>query len=219
MTRFTSLILAAGRGTRIGGPKALLLVGSGPDAAPLAEVQSRDHLAVGASTVAVVLRAREADMLAPRLQSRGVRIVVSEAPEEHGPAGSIAAAVRALDLAPPAVWLITPVDLRVAPQTLHAVATFNDPSAPRTVAVVPSFQGRKGHPVAILSSALTRYVEPNPPPLRDHLRSLADGVHILHVPDPNITENLNRSSQTQTLARITESALPPRFFADSAAPH
>ena len=226
-----AIVLSAGRGVRLGGPKALLLVrDAGPPgpAVPLLEAQCRDRLSAESERVIAVVRADVAELLGRRLRAAGARVVVSHAPDGEGPAGSIAAAAIHLANKPFRAAVVTPIDVRVAaatvarllealievppeapPEPLTEAPTAAAPSrglAP--LAVVPRFAGRRGHPVVLTPEALARYREPFPPPLRDHLRSLGDRVAVVDVDDPFVLEDLDFAHQTDVLLRIAGSAEP-----------
>jgi CTP:molybdopterin cytidylyltransferase MocA len=176
------LVLASGRGERMGGPKALL---RWTDGAPIVA----SHAKLGASVcggVVVVARASVARMLRPLLPE--AMVVPSSAPGPWGPAGSIAAAVRAGTLAGATWTLITPVDaVPAAPSTVRLL--LNAVSS-GVQAVRPRFEGRGGHPVIVRSDVVTSaYLARRPPPLRDVLREL-DCVDV-EVADRGVVADLN----------------------------
>lgn len=90
----------------------------------------------------------------------------------------------------------------------HALIEAPPPGSPPPLAIVPRFQGRRGHPVVLGPEALARYREAAPPPLRDHLRSLGDRAVALDVDDPWILEDLDFAHQTATLLRFTGAPAP-----------
>ena len=187
-----TVVLAAGRGRRLGGPKALLCWPLLPQKwlVPLgvAHVEARRESA----RVVVVTRADVADVLrevspttfAPA--GRG-RLVVSAAADELGPAGSLAAAVAAgLE---GDVVLVTPVDCPPArDSTVRALLDALESNGD-ALAAKPRYEGRGGHPVALRARALTRYRDVDPPPLRDHLRTF--GERLLEVPVSDETVRLD----------------------------
>jgi CTP:molybdopterin cytidylyltransferase MocA len=183
-----TIVLAAGAGRRMGGSKALLLYreASGPDR-PLALAHACCRLDAESSRVVVVTRADVAAVLAPHAPE-GALLVVSEAPDELGPAGSLAAATPHLGSEP--LVLVTPVDLPPArPALVQRLLSALLDSAARIDAVKPRFAGRGGHPVLVRRSVLTPYeraasaLRP-PPPLRDVLRSLGVRSIGMDVDDP-----------------------------------
>ncbi len=165
----TTLVLAAGRGTRAGGPKALLAV----NGEPLALLHARARLAAESERVVLVVRASVATVLRARSDAR-VTVVTSEAPDDLGPAGSIQAAVRAGALDRAGAVLVTPVDTRPvgSPTTRALLEALDHTLAARFV---------HGHPVALRASVLRACYRDGAPRLRDVLASLPCAV----LPTPN----------------------------------
>lgn len=190
----TTIVLAAGRGRRLGGPKALLCWPLLPQKwiVPLgaAHVEARHEsdrvLVVTRADLAAVLRQVAPTTFAP--PGKG-RLVASEAPDELGPAGSLAAAVThgvAGELA-----LVTPVDCPPASgKTVQALLEALE-TQPDALAAKPRYEGRGGHPVALRRVALDRYRQPDPPPLRDHLRSLGERVLSVSVADATVRVDID----------------------------
>ena len=207
-----AIVLAAGQGSRLGGPKALLVVQHGALEIPLVEAQCRDRLAAESTRALAVLRPDVASIVADHLRAAGAEVVVSHAAEALGPAGSLAAAAAHL-ASPPSnlrALVVTPVDVRVTPATVAALLAALETGA--ALAAVPRHAERRGHPVALRPSVLARYAAPEPPPLRDHLRALGDRVITVDVPDPYILEDLDHPHQGDLLARLAGAPGPPRFF-------
>lgn len=212
MSRVTTILLAAGGGTRLGGPKALLLwpAGKGPESPragkrelPLAIAHAEARLAAESERVLVVARGPVIRALLGYVQPN-LDLIVSDAPDDLGPAGSIAVAVRRLGDAPLA--LITPVDTPPArPETTaRLLARMGEPDAP--LAVRPRAGGRAGHPVLVRAEALEPYRSPSPPVLRDHLRSLGPRCVEVDVDDPAVRLDLNTPADVMGLL-----GSPPRF--------
>lgn len=252
-----AVILAAGRGVRLGGPKALLW--TAPDGEPLVAAQCRDLLQNGAFRAIAVVRQDVAEIVAPHLVGASAELLVSRALDEDGPAGSLAAAAAHLGNASFQAAIVTPVDVRVRPSTVRALVDASHeplieappavhetlmetpfeatpavhetlmeapseaitavhetlmeapsaaPASPRSLAVVPRFAGRRGHPVLLSASVLARYREASPPPLRDHLRAMGERVRVLDVDDPWILEDLDFAHQTAALLRFTGGGAP-----------
>ena len=228
-----AIVIASGAGVRIGGPKALLV--AAPHEEPLVVAQCRDRLENESIRAIAVVRSDVAEIVEPLLVALGAEVVVSRAPDAEGPAGSIAAAAAHLADTAFRAALVTPVDVRVRPETVRAlvsalVSPVHEPlmeappghheplieappglREPRIEAVVPRFAGRRGHPVVLGPAALARYRDGAPPPLRDHLRALGDRAITLDVDDPWISEDLDFAHQRETLLRFTGRARP-RFF-------
>ncbi|MFO0592998.1 MAG: NTP transferase domain-containing protein [Polyangiaceae bacterium] len=116
-----ALLLASGAGVRIGGPKALLV--AAPHDEPLVVAQCRDRLENESVRAIAVVRERVADLVGPAIAALGAEVVVSRAPDEDGPAGSIAAAAAHLGDTAFRAAIVTPVDVRVRPETVRALVT------------------------------------------------------------------------------------------------
>jgi len=188
-----AIVLAAGRGERLGGPKALLLVAdaSGVEV-PLARLHVDALLAADVQRVFVVAREPVARRLAPLLPPRAA-LVHSHAADALGPAGSLAAAAGLLD--PRAFVVVTPVDAAPASRDVvealfEALAGAVDARAAR-----PVFAGRGGHPVLLAPGALERYLEPEPPILRAHLRAL--GLVDVPVEDASVCVDLDTEADVR----------------------
>lgn len=197
-------MLAAGRGARLGGPKALLAwPGPDGDQVPLAAAHAEQRLRSDSARVLVVTRAAVAAVLAGWLPP-AAELVCSEAPDELGPAGSIAAAVSGRTLE--GLVLITPVDAvpASAPTVSALLASFA--ADPECLAARPTHGGRGGHPVLLRAAALERYRVSDPPPLRDVMRSLGARRCDVSVADSTVLSDLD------TLEDLAELGVgPPRF--------
>ena len=214
----TGIILAAGEGERMGGPKALLAVrwGEGPGELPLAIAHARSMLDGGVKRVVVVTRGPSARALS-RFRENGLEIIVSEAEGSLGPAGSLGVALRFVEgpEAPPPVprgavgplYLVTPVD--TPPPTSAVRSALRDAltAHPSAAAARPVFEGRRGHPVLISGEALQPMKSEAPPTLRDLLRDLGDACIDVTVTDPRATLDLDRPEDVEGWYKA-----PPRFF-------
>lgn len=215
-TSWIGIVLAAGEGKRMGGPKALLAVrwGEGPGELPLAIAHARAMLDGGAERVVVVTRAAVARELS-RFAQRGLDLIVSRAEEGLGPAGSIHFALQFLeaqglgeDHLP--LLLVTPVDLPPASAEIRsALLGAMAARAPGSDVVLarPSVDGRRGYPLVAESAALSAFRAPKPPVLRDVLESL--GARVLDVPvaDPRAVTDLDTREDVQRWYKQA-----PRFF-------
>ncbi len=198
--RIVALVLAAGRGERLGGPKALLgwpPGAEGPLPLAIAHVAARSECA----RVLVVTRADTAEVLlrrAPELLGGGDRgeLLVSRSPDDQGPAGSIAAVAQELanrgetyDAA-----IITPVDC--PPVGVDTVAGLLGALGDGGVmAARPRHGGRRGHPVVLRWSLLERYLVIDPPPLRDLLRELGAACCDVDTADADVVLDIDTPAQ------------------------
>jgi len=210
--RITSVILAAGGGKRLGGPKALLLwpIGKSPNSPraakrelPLAIAHAEARLASESERVLIIARGPVIRALLGHVRPN-LDLIVSDADDDLGPAGSISVAVKRLGDAPLA--LITPVDTPPArPETTaRLLARMKEADAP--LAVRPRSAGRAGHPVLLRLEALDPYRSPSPPVLRDHLRALGPRCVEVEVEDPAVRIDLNTPADVMGLL-----GAPPRF--------
>jgi CTP:molybdopterin cytidylyltransferase MocA len=208
------LVLAAGRGTRMGGPKALMTVGDQPW-----WVRQHRHLSqLGGAAKWIVSHDVSTGMASSKLDAPAPdRIVVDPtAPMFHSAlAGilsiktpSIGVFVLPIDVpAPnPETWL----HLRLDPSIPHA--SIPSPPSPG----VPTYQGKRGHPVFLPTSWIISTLLPQLPDLAhwnpEHsdpaiqtqlaafrLDSLIEPTRTLvPVDDPGILTNLNTPADIQT---------------------
>jgi len=157
LSELAVLVLAAGKGERVGGPKALLMI----DGEPLAALHRKR--APNGARVIVVTRAS----IARALERFDLSLVISDEPDALGPAGSIRAAVQAGALDDAERVLVTPVDVPPSPP---------ERLGPLLDALEQSDAARwdRGHPIAIRASVLRERYATEAPILRDVLRSLGD---------------------------------------------
>ncbi|HRI68120.1 MAG TPA: nucleotidyltransferase family protein [Polyangium sp.] len=195
MTDTVAIVLAAGKGMRLGGPKALLLWpgAKGTKPRPLAIVHAEMRLQAESTRAIVVARKHIVQILLPFVIP-GLDLLVSDAPDELGPAGSLA--IAASRVRPTDRMLVCPVDTLPAKRetTEKLLAALGvDGAAP--IAARPKVGERFGHPVAMQSSALERYRQPLPPPLRDHLRSLGDACVGVELRDPDVLVDIDTPAE------------------------
>jgi CTP:molybdopterin cytidylyltransferase MocA len=201
-----TVVLAAGAGKRIGGPKALL-AWPGPQTGqpvPLAIAHAEARLGAESGRVLVVTRKPIVASLLGYVRP-GVDLLASDAADDLGPAGSLAFAFPRLGEA--SVIVVTPVD--TPPARPETVARLLDALAadPEILAARPVCRGRAGHPVALRHAALARYAAPAPPTLRDHLQALGPACAGVDVTDPTVLIDLNTPADVMgTLGAL------PRFF-------
>lgn len=204
-----SVVLAAGRGARLGGPKALLLWSSpepGAPELPLAIAHAEARLAAESDRVLVVSRRPIVNALLGYVRP-GIDLLSSDAADELGPAGSLAFAVSKLEGA--RAVLVTPVDTPPArADTVARLLERLDRGDPALRAVRPRYQGRAGHPVVLHPSALEPYRKASPPPLRDHLRTLGAACADVDVDDRTVLVDLDSPPDVMSLL-----GRPPKFLA------
>jgi len=197
-------VLAAGRGTRIGGPKALLawpllpqrwLV---PLAAAHVEARTESDRVVVVTRKDIALKLREHAASSFGGEARG-ELIISEEDDSLGPAGSIAAAVKQLTLT--GFVVLTPVDC--PPAKVSTVETMLRAlrASPLATAAKPRHAGRGGHPVVVRASLLSVYAVA-PRPLRDVLRAAGDSVLRVEVDDPAIGFDIDDAEALATWGRL-----------------
>jgi molybdenum cofactor cytidylyltransferase len=205
MNRILSIVLAAGVGKRLGGPKALLAwpSPSGKDR-PLSIAHAEDRLAAESAEVLIVTR----KVMIPALLGYvrpGIHLLSSDAAADLGPAGSLAFAVSRLPEGD--LILVTPVDTQPArAETVRAMVARLE-ADPLLLAARPSYHGRGGHPVVLRRAALDAY-KAGAPPLRDHLAALGEQVAVVEVSDPTIVLDLNTPSDVMGVLRALPRFLP-----------
>ena len=139
IVRIAAIILAAGEGRRIGGPKALLPLGGRTFLGHLCELYSRPAVA----TVVAVIGAEAARVAARAGVPSGVQLVRNDAWRE----GMLSSVWRGLDAAEAAgaqAVLLQPVDHPLVDAA--TVDTVCEALSSGSVIAVPSFAGRRGHP-------------------------------------------------------------------------
>lgn len=206
MSRTLAIILAAGDGKRLGGPKALLAwpSPSGKDR-PLSIAHAEERLAAECAEVLIVVRKTMIPALLGHSRP-GISLLSSDAAADLGPAGSLAFAVSRLPEGD--LIVITPVDTQ--PAKAETVRALKDRllADPTLLAARPVYHGRGGHPVVVRRAALDAYKAGPPPTLRDHLASLGDRVAVVEVPDPTIVLDLNTPSDVMGVLRALPRFLP-----------
>jgi nicotine blue oxidoreductase len=138
--RIVAVVVAAGEGRRMGGPKALLRVGGQSFLARAADLLRRP----GVAEVVAVLGA-DADRVRDRAGlASAVGIVVNRAAREGGMLSSVVAGLDEAQARGAEAVLLHPVDHPLtAPGTVDAVVAALRAGAP---IAVPSHDGRRGHP-------------------------------------------------------------------------
>ena len=182
------IILAAGMGRRLGlGPKAFVSLGG---ASLLEQAVSRLRRC-GVDPIVAILPPGPDPIPLPQ----GL-IVARNLTPESGPLGSACLGARALPSAAHSA-LIYPVDHHAVTDqdVAHVIAARGDIS-PEVGRVVPRWQGRGGHPVLLMPSALRalrEVVDPTALTLREVLDS-AGTVHGVEAVSGGVRRNLNLPS-------------------------
>ena len=190
------VVLAAGAASRMGAPKAMLNAGGRTFVARLV-----DSLAVGGCEPVVVVGASPHGGLADAVAGGPGHLVVNPG-GGGGQIGSLRVALSQLasaDERPEAV-VSTPVDNPlVAPATVRALVEAWRRS--RKAIVVPSYEGRRGHPVLFDMAVAPELLSPG---LREGARSVVrrDPGRVLDVEldDPAVVDDLD--TPAEYLARV-----------------
>ena len=182
----SGIVLGAGRGERMGGPKALLMI----EGEPLYLRHVRRARQAGCEDVILVTNR---DVARDLPSEPGMRIVVSD---EDETSGSLARGCS--ELGDAAFILITPVD--AIPASEVTMALLFQAIRDGADAATPSFEGRGGHPVLCRREVLSPYVGPRPfPTLRDRLAGLGEKRVRVAVTDPNVTRDLDHPEDIRAL--------------------
>jgi molybdenum cofactor cytidylyltransferase len=200
-SRVLALVLASGRGTRMGGPKAMLCWDRDRD-----ETLVEAHVRVRKAECGRIVVVTRHD-LAVRIRTRcSIHLVESREPDEVGPAGSIAAACSTGALDGVDVVVLTPVD--VPPVRSETVRKLLAAVAGGSDAARPIHDGRRGHPVAVRAHVLVDvYGTIARPPLRDVLRSLGRRCVDVAVDDADVNADLDTPEAFEARTGIA-----PRFL-------
>jgi CTP:molybdopterin cytidylyltransferase MocA len=170
------IVLAAGAGERMGGPKALLLV----DGEPLARVHARRLREAGCGRVVIVTRAELVETFA----GDGLA-VASGAPD---PAGSLAVGLGAIGAGRDEILVVTPAD--AWPARVETIARLVEAVLGGAEAATPRYEGAGGHPVVLRARTLEGFGRA-PRPLRDVLAALGQGRVRVEVDDPAVAADLD----------------------------
>ena len=194
------IVLAAGRGRRIGGPKGLLMFRG----APLALAHVKRMLEAGASEVVVASRPEVADAIDWPAR---VRVAISDAPD---PAGSLSIALGAIDARDDAI-AVTPVDVLPASITTFALLHEELDDA-RVLAATPVHRNVGGHPALVRRNVLAAYASSAPfPTLHETLKKMGDRRVRVAVSDPAVTSDIDTALDAeQHLGVVRFYERPPR---------
>lgn len=195
-----AIVLAAGESTRMGRPKPLLDWGG----KPLLQHQIDELSGAGCDPLVVVLGNQAPTVRAAITCDAPCRIVVNAA-YRNGRASSLRAGAAVLPDERDAV-VVTSVDGPCSADTVQRLITaWREQPGSRDI-VVPSFEGKNGHP-ALFGGALLgelREVQEATEGLRAVRRAHADTTRFLNVDDPFVTLNLN-TPEAYEAARAADS--------------
>lgn len=182
-----AIVLAAGHGRRMGGPKALLVV----DGEPLISRHVTRLREVGCRPIMVVVRSAiigEVEAILGHFSNADVRIVVADT---TSPAASLQIAMRSLTSVESAnPIIVTPVDLLPARRaTIASLLAAFESEAVRVA--TPRHRGRGGHPVVVRASLLATIGDDHGHTLRDVIRAAGDHRHRIDVDDAAVLGDLD----------------------------
>ena len=192
MSRVAGVVPAAGRSLRMGRPKAMLDAGAGRT---FVERVVATLARGGCTPVLVVLRDPSAPEgeLARRV---GARVIANPAPDE-GPVTSVRCALSALPRATAGIAVL-PVDHPlVEPGTVEELLAAFD-AHESAAALIPTYGGRRGHPVVLRSSLFPEVMEEElPEGLRTVLRRDPARVREVPVSDPGVVADLDTPEELE----------------------
>lgn len=191
------IVLAAGRSSRMGSPKALLDFLGLPFAVRI--LQALEVLEV---KTRVVVLGPDAPRIQPALADHDFLLVENPEPDT-GPIASLRDALRALQPLQPDAVLVWPVDLpHVRVNTVDRVIEAHRRS--KASVVLPTFAERKGHPV-IWTSGLFGELMKSPVADREGARAVLHNheADVLGVPvdDPAVVDQVNTPEDYERLVR------------------
>lgn len=191
------VVLAAGRSSRMGSPKALLDFLGLPFAVRI--LQALEVLEV---KTRVVVLGPDAPRIQPALADHDFLLVENPEPDT-GPIASLRGALRALQPLQPDAVLVWPVDLpHVRVSTVERVIEAHRRS--KAAVVLPTFAERKGHPV-IWTSGLFGELMESPAANREGARAVLHNheTDVLGVPvdDPAVVDQVNTPEDYERLVR------------------
>lgn len=192
-----AVILAAGRGSRMGRSKATLPWGD----RSLLEAWVARFLAAGVSEIAVVLGPEMEAIRTSSPELPGLRWVCNQQAAETGPRESLLMGIDALE-APSPLWFV-PVDVPVVSagvleQVREAYRERATEGGDHPLAALPSYRGSQGHPVLAGPDLVKRLFEGERGDRIDELLSWATRrLVVVDVNDLRVVGNMNRPQDYQ----------------------
>jgi CTP:molybdopterin cytidylyltransferase MocA len=193
-----AIVLAAGEGRRMGGPKALLVL----DGEPLVSSHVARLREVGCRTIVVVVRhevAAEVRLLLADISE--ARVVCAET---DSMAASLTVGLESVCMDSSQPIIVAPVDaLPVSRSTLDALlkAVMVDPVQVAT----PRYRNRSGHPIVARGGLLQVFLQQYSGTLRDLLRSAEAQRRWVDVDDAAVGHDLDTPAD---LAAVRPGAVP-----------
>jgi CTP:molybdopterin cytidylyltransferase MocA len=176
--RLFGIVLAAGEGRRMGGPKARLVRGG----RSLLDAHACRMHECGALATALVVRPAVLAALEPSERPPGGWLVPATTESQ---AESLGIGLRAVDarvrLEAEDLLLVSPVDL--LPPALTTVRALLDAMTGGASAATPTCRGRGGHPVVATFDLVRSYLSSGKTPLRETLRAAGDARRRIDVED------------------------------------
>lgn len=196
MTPSAAIVLAAGKGRRMGGPKALLMV----DGKPLIDAHVQRLSEVGCRPIIVVTRAATAAAMG---DIPGARVICADTASM---AESLAVAISRITAAPDRTVMIVPIDTLPARRgTLKAL--LNAAASEGTLVATPRHRGQSGHPIALRDQVLDVFRTGYAGSLRDLVRSTGAQRRLVEVDDAAVLVDLDTPADLATL----RPGIVPRF--------
>jgi CTP:molybdopterin cytidylyltransferase MocA len=183
------IVLAAGSGERMGGPKARLVVRG----EPLAKTHAARLREAGCDAVVMVVREEDVDVV-----PADAVVAVSSAPD---PAGSLLAGLKLVP-AGEGVLVVTPID--VLPARLETIRVLVGALEGDVVAATPTYDKRGGHPVVCRREVLDHLSSDGS--LREVLAALGPRRVRVATDDPAVLAELDVPDDV-----IAHTGSPPAF--------
>ncbi len=191
-------ILAAGKGERIGTPKAFLRYND----STFVEVIYRRLRSAGYKKVTVVTSYEQLSDL-EQLELPEIEVVINFTPHA-GQFSSIRLAVIAQSRSSQGMLLV-PVDHPAVESTTYRELFNKWLETKRRTTIIPVYQRRKGHPVIIPSTLFASIVQASPEmTLRNLIREDEESIQYLDVMDDGVVRNINTKKEYESLCRFLE---------------
>ncbi len=196
MHTFIGIILAAGAGSRMGGPKALLRF---DDGATLLERQCGMLLEGGCSRIGVVIGAAapEIRLAHPAIPARWLLNELWE----QGQFTSLQIGIKGMHATESDGAVVLPVDVAGVSDAIISALIDAAICNPHLDAIIPEYNGRGGHPVLLSSRFCELLAGLDPSDERSRLDvQMAANKNTLRVPvgDPHVVKNINTPDEWES---------------------